>query len=74
MRIIAKIRHGICHERTDIVRVKFYVPGVNLSYEHTLLAINSLLVVMISTILFNLLIQSTKIVGNIGINVCIARN
>ena len=37
-------RHGICHGRTDIVRVKFDLPRVKQSFEHTLFVVNSLLV------------------------------
>ena len=33
-------RHGIFHGRTDIVCVKFYLPGVKKSFEHTLLVVN----------------------------------
>ena len=66
-------RHGICHGRTDIVRVKFYLPGVNLGSDHTLFVVNSLLVIMFNSFLSNLLVQSTIIVGNIFINVCIER-
>ena len=45
------IRHWICHGRTDIVRLKFDLPGVNFCSEHTLFVVNSLLVVIFSTFL-----------------------
>ena len=38
-------RHGIRHGRTDIVRVKCYLPGVKLSSDLTLLVFNLLVVV-----------------------------
>ena len=37
-------RHGICHGRRDIVRVKFYLSGMKQSFELTLFLVNSLLV------------------------------
>ena len=50
-------RHGICHGRTDIVRVKFYLPGVKQSFEPTLFVVNSLLFTILKSFVVVFFIQ-----------------
>ena len=50
-------RHGICHGCTDIVRVKFDLPGVKLSFEHSLFVVNFLLVAILKYFLLYLFVQ-----------------
>ena len=41
--------HGICHGCTEIVCVKFYLPGLKLSSDHKLFVVNTLVVVVLNT-------------------------